>query len=410
MMNSVRSHDAPSPTWLFVLAAFLSTASCAVEPPNPGSFYQWEGSLLSQAPGDILRVEAYDGAPRGANAWRVLYRSTGLAGEPIAVSGVVFAPDKPASAKNRSIVAWAHPTTGVASRCAPSLRNDLTMHVPGLQQFLDHGFVVAATDYPGLGTGAPHPYLVGESEGRAILDSVRAASRLAESGAGEEFVVWGHSQGGHAALFAGQVAGTYAPDLKIAGVAAAAPATDLATLLRDDLQSKAGKILTAFARWSWNRVYDAPLTHLLDASATIGMNGIATECIEDRLEGLAVARREKAIDQTFLGGDLTEIEPWKSLLGRNTPGRTAAGAPLYIAQGSADEIVRPQVSVGYAEAACGKGTPVRFDWRDGISHKDIATDSAAAAVEWIAARLKGTPPETNCADLPQYRKIAAGLQ
>jgi hypothetical protein len=35
-----------------------------------------------------------------------------------------------------------------------------------------------ATDYPGLGTPGVHAYLMGESEGRAVLDSVRAARNL----------------------------------------------------------------------------------------------------------------------------------------------------------------------------------------------------------------------------------------
>ena len=39
----------------------------------------------------------------------------------------------------------------------------------------ENGYAIAATDYPGLGTPGPHPYLVGDSEARAVIDSVRAA-------------------------------------------------------------------------------------------------------------------------------------------------------------------------------------------------------------------------------------------
>ena len=56
---------------------------------------------------------------------------------------------------------------------------------------------------------------MGVSEGRSVLDSVRAAANLPKTGAGPRFVVWGHSQGGHAALFAGQLAKSYAPDLAL---------------------------------------------------------------------------------------------------------------------------------------------------------------------------------------------------
>ena len=36
--------------------------------------------------------------------------------------------------------------------------------MPELARLLARGWVVVATDYPGLGTPGPHPYLVGQSE------------------------------------------------------------------------------------------------------------------------------------------------------------------------------------------------------------------------------------------------------
>lgn len=78
--------------------------------------------------------------------------------------------------------------------------------------------VVVAADYPGLGTPGMHPYLIGESEGRAVLDSVRAARDLPDAGASNRFAVWGHSQGGHASLYTGELAASYAPDLRLVGV------------------------------------------------------------------------------------------------------------------------------------------------------------------------------------------------
>jgi acetyl esterase/lipase len=116
---------------------------------------------------------------------------------------------------------------------------------------LARGYVVTATDYPGLGTPEVHPYLVGRSEARAVLDSVRAAKKIPEAGAGDRFAVWGHSQGGQAALFTGLEAARYAPELKIVGVAAAAPATDLAALMSEDLGTGGGNNITAMTLWSW---------------------------------------------------------------------------------------------------------------------------------------------------------------
>ena len=103
--------------------------------------------------------------------------------------------------------------------------------VPGLSDYLKAGFVVAATDYEGLGTPGIHPYLLGASEGRGVLDAARAARRLPGLHTSSTVMIYGHSQGGQAALFAGELAPTYAPDLHLAGVVAAAPATGLSTIL-----------------------------------------------------------------------------------------------------------------------------------------------------------------------------------
>ena len=220
-------------------------------------FYRAPRSEAAGAPGTLVRQEVIDGAPLGATAYRVLYRSTGLDNKPILVSGIVIVPPGDPPPGGRPIVAWAHPTSGIVPRCAPSLAIFLFEQIQGLRSFVRDGYVVAATDYPGLGTEGPHPYLVGTSEARAVIDSVRVAGSLPGAGGGKKFVVWGHSQGGHAALFSGIIAKTYAPELDLLGVAAAAPATDLTALMNEDIDSVGGKNITAMTLWSWQRVFDA---------------------------------------------------------------------------------------------------------------------------------------------------------
>jgi hypothetical protein len=211
------------------------------------------GDEVSGKPGSIIRVWPLEGGgPSGAGstAFRILYRSTGLDGEPIAVSGAIFIPPGAAPAGGRNVIAWAHPTSGVVEACAPSLMPNLAGTIWGL--------AVVATDYPGLGTPGVHPYLIGVSEGRAVLDSVRAARDLPNAGASNRFVTWGHSQGGHASLYTGELAASYAPDLKLLGVAAAAPATYLIELFDADKSSPAGKELTAMALYAWSELYHDP--------------------------------------------------------------------------------------------------------------------------------------------------------
>ena len=267
---------------LMLAAIFVWLAGHASTLPAQTSFYDAPKSLLTGEPGTLVRQELVDGAPLGAAAYRVLYRSTGLKGEPIFVSGVVVVPRGEPPVDGRPIIAWAHPTSGITPRCAPSLAMFVFQQIQGLRSFVERGYVVAATDYPGLGTGEPHPYLVGESEARAVIDAVRVARTMPGAGGGKRFTVWGHSQGGQAALFTGMIAKTYAPELTLLGVAAAAPATDLVTLMNDDINSAGGKNITAMTLWSWHRVYDVPIDGIVDPRA---MSAVANRAL-----AMAVAR------------------------------------------------------------------------------------------------------------------------
>ena len=133
-------------------------------------FYRMPPSAEAGAPGTLVRQEPIDGAPLGAAAYRVLYRSTGPDDKPILVSGIVIVPQGPPPPGGRPIVAWAHPTSGIVPRCAPSLAIFIFQQIQGLRSMVERGYVVAATDYPGLGTPGPHPYLVGVSEARAVIE------------------------------------------------------------------------------------------------------------------------------------------------------------------------------------------------------------------------------------------------
>ena len=188
----------------------------------------------------------------------VIYQSTRVSdGAPIGVSGIIAIPKGNPPAGGWPVVSWSHGTVGVADRGAPSMDSDeladigdptdppMTVHrkinaAPHrlLNEFLDRGWVVVMTDYEGLGTRGPHPYLFGTSEARGVLDIVRAARTLhnRDSAAGQEtisrrFVVVGHSQGGQAALFAAHLAQTWTADLTLLAVAAIAPASAQERLL-----------------------------------------------------------------------------------------------------------------------------------------------------------------------------------
>ena len=361
------------------------------------AFYRAPSSEVAGAPGTLVRQEVIDGAPLGATTYRVLYRSTGLNDKPILVSGVVIVPPGDPPPGGRPIIAWAHPTSGVVPRCAPSLAIFLFEQIQGLRSFVRDGYVVAATDYPGLGTAGPHPYLVGTSEGRAVIDSVRVAGSLPGAGGGKRFLVWGHSQGGHASLFTGAIAKSYAPELHLLGVAAAAPATDLVTLMNEDIDSVGGKNITAMTLWSWQRVFDANMDKVVDRRAIPAINQLAQECIEGPFDLKKRQRTEQPLEQNFLSVQHpSDVEPWHTLLAQNSPGALPPEIPVFLAQGTDDDIIHPKVTQDYAAKLCGAGSKVRILLMPNIGHSRAAQASTSALLDWAGDRFAGEPAPDDC--------------
>lgn len=361
------------------------------------SFYQATDAEIAGPPGSVIRSEPMSGAAAGATAHRVLYRSTSPEGKPIAVSGVIIIPAGTPPPGGWPVVAWAHPTTGIVPRCAPSLAIFIFQQIAGSRPLLERGFAIAATDYPGLGTPGPHPYLVGESEARAVIDSVRAARSFPGMANANRYAVWGHSQGGQASLFTGLVSHTYAPELQLLGVAAAAPATELATLMTDDLNSTGGRNLTAMTVWSWSRVFGAPAESVVAPAAMPTVDRLATECIESVFDIILRDHTSGPLAREFLTvTNPSTIEPWKSLLAKNTPGALPPSIPIFLAQGTSDGLVRPQVTADYMRKLCDGGSRVRMLLMPNVSHGFAGRDAADDAVNWIADRFAGRPVPNDC--------------
>lgn len=364
-----------------------ATTTTAV--PTGDDFYTPPEPLPAGAPGELIRSRPLT-APEGFNAWLVLYHSKSVSGKDIAVSGSVVAPDKAAPAGGWPIVAYAHGTTGVADSCTPSKSQNA---LATLTRVAQPGFVVAATDYEGLGTPGLHPYLVGESEGRSTLDGARAARRLPDAHAGDVVIPWGHSQGGHASLFAGQIAPTWAPELKLAGVVAGAPAADVRVLMTGAAGSAASFGFFASVAYSWSEVYpEARLDLLFPPNVIQDMAVVDRQCIG-------------SVIQAFSGRPLAElvkarpsdVQPWATLLQQNSAGATKIPAPVLVVQGDKDELVPYQLTQILVQQMCAKGGPIDFKLYPGETHVGSARASFDEVLTWMADRVKGTPAPSTCA-------------
>jgi pimeloyl-ACP methyl ester carboxylesterase len=352
----------------------------------------------AQKPGTLLSYDriTLPGLYR-AKAWRILYVTRNYRLQPILSTGLVVLPDKaPSVPMERQFVAWAHPTTGVASKCAPSLRPSPIKTIGGLNDLVASGVVVAATDYPGLGTQGPVGYLVGKGQAYATIDSVRAAKQIPGVGGGPDFALWGYSQGGHAALFAASLAQGYAPELSLKGVAAIAPPTDLGTLLRANLGSVSGRILASFTLSSWSVKYRAPLAPLVDTHAAELVQEVSRSCVDDLGGKLDALAAQKGLKQDFLREDPAEVAPWEGLMAQNSIFSLNAQVPALIIQGDADDIVRPQVTTQFVRASCRAGARVEYVVLAGKGHGGAMDAGYRRAAGWLAARLAGQPVRSNC--------------
>jgi alpha-beta hydrolase superfamily lysophospholipase len=387
------------------LAVGLLLSGCAfvwwgVQPPRPGRFYTAPAEVGAR-PGVLLRAESVDSDVERATSYRILYTSRDLHNRPVAVSGLVLVPHAPAPSGGYPVIGWAHGTTGVARRCAPSLTPDtVTTTVAGAQKLVDAGYLVAATDYPGLGTSGTHPYLIGRSEAQAVLDSVQAVRDRPDWHAGARFVLWGHSQGGHAALFASQYAARLAPGLQLAGTAVAAPATELSVLLRQDLTEPFGKVFGSMALTSWSRLFpgadlaravkrrDRPLTAI-----------IAAGCIAARSQALVALPPVKLMSQDFVSMDLTTTQPWASIITDNTVAPEGIDGPLFIAQGTADRVIGPEVSREWARRMCRRNPMVTYHEYAGKDHLSVLSAAESDVLAWMEQRFTGSSPEPGCRDI-----------
>jgi pimeloyl-ACP methyl ester carboxylesterase len=412
-LPSVDGREKPKRRWrwlLIVAVVIVALVVAAVagwatfvrssRPDAPGAFYTPPSSLPDGPPGTIIRSEVIEGFQSGATAYRVLYKSTGYDSNPTAVSGVILVPDGTPPADGRKVIAYTHDTVGVASNCAPSLVTNPEQQpllLEGGPELLAAGYVIAATDYQGLGTPGQHPYLVGEAEGMNALDSVRAARNLAEVDASSVFAVWGHSQGGHASLFTGELAASYAPELQLVGVAAGAPPSDLEDLFAVNIKTTVGRILIAMALQSWAKVYDdASLDQIVTPVARPLVASIAKNCLYNQKQILSSVPAALALDLTFLHTPLWETEPWRTILETNAPGATRTNAPILITQGDADPIIAHDVTARLVDRLCAAGETVDFRTLPGTAHLDAGQVAVPDVLQWVADRFAGKPPPSTC--------------
>jgi acetyl esterase/lipase len=394
---------------LALLAALTTLAVVLPAAPAPApvlsgvsgnAFYTPPKPMPGKVHGDAIWARKDTGETTLENArvnQLILYRSTSVRGKTVAVSGAIHVPKGTPPKGGWPIITYAHGTTGVADRCAPT-RDDgqgivhaYSAYIePLLETWLKAGYAVLRTDYEGLGTKGVHPFLNGRSEGRAVLDIVRAA-RQAQKSLSDRIVVAGHSQGGHAALFAASLAKKWVPELQLRGTVAFAPASHLdeqiplTTALTAPGGGLSGLVAT-IARGIATAFPSLDTTGLLSDQAEALYPQTLTQCLPE----LSAATSFGGLPPKEIFRAGVDFGPVAKLLDAQDPSHLNIRTPLLIEQGTADTTVFPVFTDTLSTELKAAGTKLTYTKVPGVDHGGIVTAAAKDSTAWIAKRLRAT--------------------
>ncbi len=288
----------PEVPWYVSTAAMYDPPASSI-PGTSGSVVWWRAMSSS----DEANLGSLEGADRpNATAKRVIFRSTSISGTPNVESATVFTPNTAKPAGGWKVVAWNHVTTGAADLCAPSRATEnlpwsftanpeyerLTRSDELIAGLLNRGLVVVRTDYEGIGTPGPHPYMTGTSLAKSSVNGVRAVRDLiGPADVSTSWAVAGHSEGGVAALSTASLAPGLAPELNLKATLSAAPPVDLMGLVFGIGYSSPipigltplGALLTQGARLSVPALGAAYPDQLLSAEGKARIGDLETKCL-----------------------------------------------------------------------------------------------------------------------------------
>ena len=424
------------PVLLLGIALSILSSVAQAEPPV-AAFYESVSRLSASGKlGQVIKKEKIQTSIKGAQAWKIAYISSDVAGRKTIATGLIIAPVGAAPKEGRPILAWAHGTTGSAQNCGPSQIIDPTralnqyfltdgdswtdFGIPNGQEFINQGYVVVATDYQGLGGGGKHQYAVAGTNGRDVINSARAASSMKEVGAGKKTIVYGWSQGGGATIAAASLPeyqalqGTAADNLQYLGFVALAP-EDVAVMLPNVPTDEAGaqKLMSEFTQanvpnvflfahyvmglWGTQAAYpDLKLTDVLtDEGARVVDKLSNNKCIHVLSDSFNYAYGEQY--KLLLKPQTSNSLAWVKAFVDGSVKPVKPVAPVVIYWGTKDTAVPPIMHELYQKQMCAMGANVeRIQLPGEQTHFTTPVVSAPMYLEWVKDRVAGKPLGNVC--------------
>ncbi len=339
----------------------------------------------------------------------VRYRSYDLDNTPITLYARIYQPVGRAGAP---LFGFASGTTGIGDQCAPSIENprkaNWANYESHLVTYAGQGYATVITDYEGMrDDGRIHHYMVGELEGRAVLDSLRAMINLnTKTNALDpaKLFVGGYSQGGHSAFWADQIAGSYAPELKVKGVVGFGPVMDVQQTWSDILRAAninwfGPYVLTSYAdyyhdnydinrillpRYGQNLRQDV-LSHCIDTNLIYWANHPSQVYTPEFLASLAGGLNDPADAQL------------RARLEANQVGSAPTKSAKLINEGAHDNVVLPAQQTVAMERLCAnsKGA-AQLKVYAAANHYNTMVLSFHDTLAWMEEVMASRPVPTTC--------------
>ena len=387
--------------------AGATTVSGVVEPARP-AFYDVPTSIPA-TPGTIIRQEVATTVldPLGVSsllndARRIMYSSSDRDGNPIAVTGVVISPRAPyLAAARRPLVAYAPGTQGMADKCAPSrqMQQMSEYEQTFINNLLRLGYTVAVTDYQGLGTAGTHTYMARENQAKAVLDIVRAAERAGFKGTDELSPVGlsGYSQGGGAVAAAAELAPSYAPQIRLRGVAAGAPPADLAAVGKN-LDGGLFNGLALYAAAGLMAAYHIAPSTVLNDDGKAALKKLEGGCVTSVFDVAFQPTSRLTVDGARVS-DWLGRPPMAQVVADNRIGTHAPRVPVLISHSTLDDTIPFSVGKQLAKDWCSAGGMVQLRPNTVPTHLGGLLPFSIDSVQWLRDRFAGKTPASVCTGL-----------
>ncbi|MGA1089218.1 MAG: lipase family protein, partial [Candidatus Nanopelagicales bacterium] len=171
-------------------------------------------------------------------------------------------------------------------------------------------------------------------------------------------------------------------------------AAELKLIMGAQWDTAAGWALGPEAAVAWKAIDpDLPFDGVITEDGQKNTESLAEDCIlRAALEG---ELRSK------FGGQYFEINPaesapWARIVDEQTPPPLPASMPVFVAQGTADEVVLPWPQAVLQEKWCAAGSNLTMLWMGDIDHMAAAKTAGPQVVTWIADRFAGKPATPAC--------------